>query len=118
MSGMSEMGGKETTGVFVVHPEIQFFFFFFGVTWKAPRQRGMDAGWTRDGRLELLILFKWFKNAFNQKKKKKFGSKRNHFSTVRKAIFLEPYIRALRRRNMKPNSAAMVSRLLFLTFIR
>jgi hypothetical protein len=24
------------------------------VTWKVPRQRGMDAGWTRDGRLELL----------------------------------------------------------------
>jgi hypothetical protein len=29
MSGMSEMGGKETTGVFVIHPEIQIFFFFF-----------------------------------------------------------------------------------------
>jgi hypothetical protein len=31
------------------------FFFFFWVTWKAPRQHGMDAGWTLDGRLELLI---------------------------------------------------------------
>jgi hypothetical protein len=63
MSGMSEMGGKETTGVFVVHPEIQIFIFifFFGVTWKAPRQRGMDAGWTRDGRLELLFqIVPWF----------------------------------------------------------
>jgi hypothetical protein len=51
MSGMSEMGGKETTGVFVVHPEIQNFFFFFfwgdveGAT-SARDGRWMDAGRT------------------------------------------------------------------------
>jgi hypothetical protein len=51
MSGMSEMGGKETTGVFVVHPEIQIFFFFF--FWgdvedatSARDGRWMDAGRT------------------------------------------------------------------------
>jgi hypothetical protein len=37
------MGGNETTRVFAVHPEIQF---FLGPTWKMPRQRGMDAGQT------------------------------------------------------------------------
>jgi hypothetical protein len=29
-------------------------FCFFGLTWTTPRQYWMDAGWTRDGRLELL----------------------------------------------------------------
>jgi hypothetical protein len=43
MSGMSEMGGKETTGVFVVHSEIQNFFFFLGDVEGA-------TSWTRDGR--------------------------------------------------------------------
>jgi hypothetical protein len=49
MSGMSEMGGKETTGVFVVHPEIQNFFFFLGDVEGATSARDgrwMDAGRT------------------------------------------------------------------------
>jgi hypothetical protein len=44
MSGMSEMGGKRNHGCFCRPSRNSiFFFFFFGVTWKAPRQRGMDA---------------------------------------------------------------------------
>jgi hypothetical protein len=46
MSGMSEMGGNETTRVFAVHLEIQFFFFWGGggdVEDATSVQCGMDA---------------------------------------------------------------------------
>jgi hypothetical protein len=52
MSGMSEMGGNKTHACFCRTPEIQFF--FLGLMWKMPRQHGMDAGRTGDGRLEFL----------------------------------------------------------------
>jgi hypothetical protein len=42
------MGGNETRLFLSSIYKFKFFFFFFWVTWKAPRQRGMDAGWTLD----------------------------------------------------------------------
>jgi hypothetical protein len=54
MSGMIKMGGNKTHACFCRTPEIQFF--FFGLTWKTPRQREMEAGRTGDGRLEFLCV--------------------------------------------------------------
>jgi hypothetical protein len=36
-----------------------------GLTWTTPRQHWMDAGWTRDGRLELLVFLFHFGVVFS-----------------------------------------------------